>query len=482
MKFKEWFVKSEIIFNEGQAEDLIERNPELKIAYDSGVINPNYLKWLLKAKEHEPIEDVFPLIKSFEEKKNRLDKKDINAYTNPNELRLALEELGISKTQAEKQLKEEEAKKIGQFGDWIVVMPETIASSCQYGRGTTWCTTATQSANMFLNIVMDPSNKIILYYLINKNVDPKANPNGKISLAYLNNIPYLDGRNGGLTVNADNDGINERKLKQILKDQYEPIIKATTEHAKSLNGSHPLKTKIEKIIESNNLEEFKNFISKLTQEEFKNSIDSFASYTLPLNFIEFLIKKYGEEIDSSTIYRLLSANQFKKMEIAEKIIEEFPNLSPQSMETILIHMPHDVERIAKKLGSDNIKRLYNDPNPYTKITILKHLINNLENPRNAIISSLGEEFIDSVDVKGIQYVMSQYWRNLENFKKAVDVFGTKNLQKLKSVNIWNILNQYDNLKRDLVLSILRQHIPEENFDDDYMPPPRIIGGGIIRRK
>lgn len=191
MKFKEWFVKSEIIFNEGQAEDLIERNPELKIAYDSGVINPNYLKWLLKAKEHEPIEDVFPLIKSFEEKKNRLDKKDINAYTNPNELRLALEELGISKTQAEKQLKEEEAKKIGQFGDWIVVMPETITSSCQYGRGTTWCTTATQSANMFLNIVMDPSNKIILYYLINKNVDPKANPNGKISLAYLNNIPYL---------------------------------------------------------------------------------------------------------------------------------------------------------------------------------------------------------------------------------------------------------------------------------------------------
>jgi hypothetical protein len=490
MKFKEWFMRSEIILAEGQAEDLVEKNPELKIAYDGGVVNPNYLRWLLKVKDHEPIQDVFPLLRSFEEKKNRLAKKDINLYKTPNELRSAIEELGVSKTQSERLLKEDETTRIGQFGDWLVVMPKTISSSCQYGKGTTWCTASTQSSNLFLNIILGPRTRIILYYLIKKNENPRENPDSKISLGYNNGKPELSGRDGGITVNAANVGMNETKLKEILKDQYEPIMNATLEHTKLLKNNHPLNTKMKEIIDSKNLEEFKNFFAGLTHEEFKYSIDGIISYSLPMDFIEFLIQKNGIAMDFATVHWFLAANPVKKTDISEKIIEYDTDLSTKTMATILVNVPYHVERIAKKLGPDNINKLSKDKQSVA--TILNHLIIQFDAPKNVITSTLGEVFIDGIDAKGILYLLKQCGTDLGCLKKTTNVLGTKNLEKLmpdiKSnmrslllpLSIDNWLAKTTNSDRYLVakqntenvLSLLRQYIPV-GTPSDYIHEERI---------
>ena len=151
---------------EGQAEDFVLQNPELQIAYDQGVKNINYLKWLLKAKEQEPLKDIIPLIFAFEKNKIRLPIKDIFQYKNPSLLRQEIEKLGKSKGEVSRQLKDSETTKLGEFGDWIIVMPHTRESSCQWGKGTTWCTAATQSGNLFLNYVARKDENIVLYYLI----------------------------------------------------------------------------------------------------------------------------------------------------------------------------------------------------------------------------------------------------------------------------------------------------------------------------
>jgi len=137
------------LYLEGKAEDLVTKFPELQPAYDAGIKNPQYLQWIQKRRGGEPVEDIIGVVQSFDAAKQRLKAKkmspDIYAYKTPATLRQALEDLGGSKGQERRRLKDEETTYLGEFGNWIVVMPHTRESSCQLGKGTTWCTAATQS-------------------------------------------------------------------------------------------------------------------------------------------------------------------------------------------------------------------------------------------------------------------------------------------------------------------------------------------------
>ena len=97
---------------EGQAEDLINREPKLRIAYNQGIKNHNLLKWVLKVSDKEPVEDILPVVISFEKNKQKLSEKDINFYKTAGQLRLAIEQLGRSGKEEEIHLKENETTKI----------------------------------------------------------------------------------------------------------------------------------------------------------------------------------------------------------------------------------------------------------------------------------------------------------------------------------------------------------------------------------
>ena len=100
-------LKESILFLEGQAEDLVKKFPELQPAYDAGLRNPQYLRWIQKRRGGEPVEDVIGLLASFERDKQRLKAKgkssDIYSYKNAQELRVALEDLGDSKRKERKR-------------------------------------------------------------------------------------------------------------------------------------------------------------------------------------------------------------------------------------------------------------------------------------------------------------------------------------------------------------------------------------------
>jgi hypothetical protein len=270
------------LFLEGKAEDLVAKFPELQPAYDAGIKNPQYLQWIQKRRGGEPVEDIIGVVQSFDAAKQRLKAKkmspDIYAYKTPAVLRQALEDLGGSKGEERRRLKDEETSYLGEFGDWIVAMPHTRESSCQLGKGTTWCTAATQSQNLFLSYVARKNPDIVLYYIIKKGADPRQEPEAKLSVGFINGEPNLNGEYGGVSVDASNKGIDEQALSRILGDQFQPIMAAMKESAASIGGKHPAKNQMEKI--AKDLVDFEKSIANMGQDEKLDFITTLADYEL----------------------------------------------------------------------------------------------------------------------------------------------------------------------------------------------------------
>jgi hypothetical protein len=58
------------VLQEGQAQDLLVQHPELQIAYDNGITNHHYLRWILTRSAGEPVEDVYPVVLAFQKNQN----------------------------------------------------------------------------------------------------------------------------------------------------------------------------------------------------------------------------------------------------------------------------------------------------------------------------------------------------------------------------------------------------------------------------
>lgn len=157
---------SDLLLSEGLIEDLKEEFPQNEVELlIQNKINPKLIKHIFKIKGEEPTEDIIPVLIAFNKKKNLLQIKDLVQYKSINQLREALESLGESKTDLSKRIKDEETSKIYESDKFLVLMPHSTESSCLWGKGTTWCTAATQSGNMFLNYSARPNqNSFILYY------------------------------------------------------------------------------------------------------------------------------------------------------------------------------------------------------------------------------------------------------------------------------------------------------------------------------
>jgi hypothetical protein len=153
-----------------------------------------YVKWIIKLeqphmstmfgdsfflspRQREDMYKYFDPLKFFHDNKTLLKRGgvelDIFKYRSLLELESVLQpymeaepdEYGIS----DKQIKKEEADKVYEDDEWLIVIPRSERASCIYGRGTRWCTASTGSENYF----DEYNDKGNLYININKKTGQK---------------------------------------------------------------------------------------------------------------------------------------------------------------------------------------------------------------------------------------------------------------------------------------------------------------------
>ena len=236
----------------------------------------------MATRAQEPVEDTIGLIRFFDRSKQHLKSAgldtDIFKYDDANHLRRTLEDLGQSKSQKSRELRRDEVDTLGKFGDWLLTIPHTQEASCQLGKGTTWCTSSTQTGNMFLSYVAKKNKNIILYYLLRQGADSKIDPTAKLSVATVKGRIDASGKNGGLSVDARNKGLTLERLRSILGDQFEQIVKAIKDHSASLMGAHPAKLTLRAMASGTDIPKLEKHLSNLGNEALQDFLVQLSLY------------------------------------------------------------------------------------------------------------------------------------------------------------------------------------------------------------
>jgi hypothetical protein len=96
-------------------------------------------------------------------------------------------------------------------------------------------------SNLFYNYVGDFDSDMTLFYIIRD--DPKQNQDW-LSLGFINGEPELSSEDGGISVDRANNGLTPQKLKAVLRQHHDEIMRILTEKNKSLGGQHPARQKV----------------------------------------------------------------------------------------------------------------------------------------------------------------------------------------------------------------------------------------------
>ena len=383
-----------LILKEGQVEDLLAKEPDLQAAINLGIRNPSQLKWLVRMKKFEPIADMVGLISAFEQNKQRLAVKDLDAYHNPNDLRSALEALGESEGDKRRQLKDNETDIVYDDEQWIVVMPHTMESSIQWGKGTTWCTAATKSANLFYNYVGRKDEDIILFYIIRKGVDSKIDPNAKLSVGFVGGEPIIDGMRGGLTVNSSNIGIEKESLKKILGTKLELIMNAMKSHSKKIKSKHPAKKAMQKIAQAKNPSVLEKYAVGMNLEERNDFLNVLLEYDLSAEMLTYLASDESVNVRQSIAVKPITPPELVSLlaRDEEKVVRVAVTYNPKVSLEVLTQLASDVSAnvrqgvaMSERASPELLAQFVNDKsehvrwvlamNPNTSVEILAQLAN-----------------------------------------------------------------------------------------------------------
>ena len=202
-----------------------------------------YSKWLLDLYNTGNLktEDLYKAteyLTVFNKYKAKLDRKDITQYNSLPDLYDAIRPYednaqAASKSEEIRNIKADGAEKVYEDDEWLVVVPKTEKAACYYGKGTKWCTAATNGHNMF-----DTYNQIgSLYVNINKKT-------GRKFQFHFETSQFMDETD--LHISTENlelsDGLKEFYL-QTLDGEAWPICFSSEEFAKRLSGIKPRKRK-----------------------------------------------------------------------------------------------------------------------------------------------------------------------------------------------------------------------------------------------
>jgi len=253
-------------------------------------LKASYVQWLTKQLKQKPelnfqqvSEDYIPPLLSLFKNKDKFDPNFLENLQSIEELNKTLNQKVSSDEMAVSDVK---YGKLAEQDGWVLYMPHTTEASCEIGktggrRDTTWCTSRPDSSNMFLQYVAQPDRSIILFYVVKKGVNAEKDPFAKMSVGFVDNKPLFDQGSGGVSVNANNDNLTQKKFKEVLgaelADKFLSIMK---QKSASLQGEHPAK------------EEFRKLVQNPTA--FQAKLDSFADdengRELRKNFIESAFK------------------------------------------------------------------------------------------------------------------------------------------------------------------------------------------------
>ena len=217
--------------------ELIQADPTYNKEKD---IFGKYSKWILqqylnKNFKDEDIYKINDYLTAFDKYKSKIQQKDINQYKTPVELFKSIEpftnkekdgdESIMSNKELSTKIKSNEAKKVYEDNDWTVIVPETERASCYYGKGTQWCTAATNGNNMFDHYHEQGD----LYIIINK-----QNPDEKYQF-HFESSQFMDVHDSEIDAIAFLDDYDNQNLKQFFMNNATPESFTADINGSSLN-------------------------------------------------------------------------------------------------------------------------------------------------------------------------------------------------------------------------------------------------------
>lgn len=211
------------LLSEGRVEDAKARYPNYEEYVDFFAANDpsgnnKYLDWMMKMYIREDYASKDLLVKYitiFHKNISKFTKKDINQYKTWDEFEKAVLPVKEEAERKEQDKKAEEGtKKLFNSQDWLLVRPLNHDSSCKYGAGTKWCTTAKGDPYHFNSYTKND----LLVYLLHKTSNTKfafhysiGNEESPVNALAIFNPPDFDVSDKNVS------GFNIRSIKKFLE-------------------------------------------------------------------------------------------------------------------------------------------------------------------------------------------------------------------------------------------------------------------------
>ena len=212
------------LLSEGRVEDAKARYPDYVNTINYFVANDpsgnnKYLDWLIKLYVNDDDATNYSLVEYitiFHKNINKFTKKDINQYKTWDEFEKAVLPVKEEAERKEQDKKAEEGtKKLFNSQDWLLVRPLNHDSSCKYGAGTKWCTTAKGDPYHFNSYTKND----LLVYLLHKTSNTKFafhysigdNEESPVNALAIFNPPDFDVSDKNVS------GFNIRSIKKFLE-------------------------------------------------------------------------------------------------------------------------------------------------------------------------------------------------------------------------------------------------------------------------
>jgi hypothetical protein len=295
----------------------------IEIAKNKNLKAP-YVQWLTKQLKQlnlnlqQVIEDYIPPLLSLQKNKEKFEPNFLENLQTIEQLNQSLNQKVSSDEMA---VSEQEFGKLSEENGWILYMPHTTEASCEIGktggrRDTTWCTTRSDSSNLFLQYSASPNKSIILFYVIKKGINAEKDPFAKMSVGFVDGKPKFNQGDGSVTVNADNKNLTQKKFEEVLgKDLASKFLQIMQQKATSLKGEHPAKDEFRKLVQ--NPKAFQAKLDSFTKDE--------NGQELRKNFIQSALK-YKEM--SPELLTALAEDEDEDKNVRYEVAEN-PNTPPE---------------------------------------------------------------------------------------------------------------------------------------------------------
>ena len=222
------------------------------------------LAWIKKVRGGEPIEDIIGDVLYFRKQdiqkklkdngfETNLSTKHYKSVTDLRRLLMNTQEADDLDSKDDNALQDSKhVQDLGKVGKWSILMPITQKGSiaCDIStKDTTWCTTKSKGQNLFYSYVGRKDEDIILFYVMDYSRTPNLtgkDADARLSIGFLNGQPVLKGQSGGLSVNAENNGVTEAGLRAYLGSDYDRIMSILQDKANEVGTDHPAKLMFKK--------------------------------------------------------------------------------------------------------------------------------------------------------------------------------------------------------------------------------------------